>query len=111
MTRLRCEGWWEQDGLGRQPMTDLVIEIGDGQLNGDGEDIVGPFSLTGHIQEDALFIHKQYHGQHAIDYHGTSVGEGIYCGDWSWSGYVGGKWSIHMRSVVDGSEMEITEIR
>ncbi len=111
MTRLRCEGWWEQDGLGRQPMSGLIIEFADGKLNGSGDDIVGPFTLTGHIRGDVIAIHKQYREQHAIDYHGVSVGEGIYCGDWSYSGDIGGKWSIHMRSVADGPDSGITEIK
>jgi hypothetical protein len=92
-------------------MSNLIVEFADGWLNGIGVDIIGPFSLTEHLQDGTIIIRKQYRGQHAIDYHGTSVGEGIYCGNWSYSGYVGGKWSIHMKSVVEGAEDEITEIR
>jgi len=111
MTKTHCEGWWEQSGLGRQPMSNLIVEFDNGQLEGSGDDIVGRFTLTGQVQGDTIVMRKQYCGQHAIDYHGTSVGEGLYHGDWIWSGHVGGKWAVYVRSVAKGEESEITEIR
>ena len=111
MPTIQCDGWWEQSGYGCQPMTNLIIEFANGQLAGSGADIIGSFVLSGHIQGDQIEIRKQYLGQHAIDYHGTSDGEGVYFGDWSCSGYVGGKWSIRIRSVAVDSENAITEIR
>ena len=111
MPKFQVDGWWEQSGYGRQPMTNLIIEFTNGQLDGSGDDIVGPFVLSGHIQGDQIVIHKQYLGQHTIDYHGTSDGEGVYFGDWTSCGHVGGKWSIRVRSVAKGSENVITEIR
>ncbi len=90
---------------------DFVIECGAVRLTGGGDDIPGPFTRMGHVQNNAIVIRKRYHGQHAIDYHGVSVGEGIYCGDWSYSGDVVGKWSIHMRSLADGVDFGITEIK
>ncbi len=110
MPNFQCDGWWEQLGYGRKPMTNLFIEFANGQLVGSGDDMVGPFVLNGHVQGDQVVIRKQYLGQHAIDYHGTYNGEGVYFGDWRISGYVGGKWSIHVRSVAEGSESVISEI-
>ena len=111
MPKTQCEGWWEQTGYGRQPMTNLIIYFANGLLAGSGYDIVGRFVLSGHIQGDRIEIHKQYLGQHAIDYHGVSAGEGVYFGSWSSHGFVGGKWSIRIRSVVECAESSITEIR
>jgi hypothetical protein len=99
MPKTQCDGWWEQTGYGRQPMTNLIIYFANGLLAGSGYDIVGRFVLSGHI------------GQHAIDYHGVSAGEGVYFGSWSSHGFVGGKWSIRIRSVVECAESAITEIR
>jgi hypothetical protein len=76
MPTLKCDGWWEQAGFGRQPMNDLIIEFSSRELTGSGEDIVGPFTLIGRIDDDRVFIQKQYLGQHWIDYHGTTSGEG-----------------------------------
>ena len=111
MPKLRFDGWWEQSEYGRQPMTNLIIEFANGQLDGSGDDIVGPFLLSGHVQGDKIMIRKQYLGQHAIDYHGTSDGEGVYFGNWSYCGYVGGKWSIRVRSAAASSENGIAQIR
>src|SRR5947207_8154485 len=43
----RCDGWWEEQGYGRQPMENLRISFGQGRLQGSGSDIVGPFTLSG----------------------------------------------------------------
>ena len=110
MAKIQCDGWWEQAGYGRQPMTSLIIEFEKGQLAGSGEDIVGRFVLNGQIQGTNIGFRKQYVGKHAIDYHGTSDGEGGYFGDWSFDGHVGGKWSIRIRAVLDDGECSITEI-
>jgi len=111
MAIIRFEGWWEQSGLGRQPMHNLMIEFVNDQLEGNGDDLVGSFVLSGHLQGDQIAIRKQYLGKHVIDYHGKSEGEGIYSGDWSFGGLVGGKWWIRARSIADGSANAITEIR
>ena len=110
MPKLKCEGWWEQAGFGRQPMNNLVIQFSSGELSGSGDDIVGPFVLSGRIEDDQILIRKQYLGQHSIDYQGTTHGEGVYFGDWSMHGFVGGKWSIHFRSVADDAATEITRV-
>lgn len=103
MPKMTCDGWWEQEGYGRQPMTDLVIEFTDGRLLGQGDDIVGPFVLKGQLDDDRLYLRKQYIGQHAIDYHGSSMGEGNYAGQWSVNGYVGGEWSIRFLALSEAT--------
>src|SRR5690349_1495187 len=47
-----CEGWWEQDILGRQPMRELLLRFEGGQIAGSGHDIVGPFTIAGTIAAD-----------------------------------------------------------
>ncbi len=42
MSDVRCEGWWEQDGFGRQPMAELLLRFESSQLVGSGVDIIGP---------------------------------------------------------------------
>jgi hypothetical protein len=110
MPKLKCEGWWEQDGFGRQPMSGLVIDFSEGQLTGSGEDIVGAFVIRGSIQDNQVLIRKQYLGKHFIDYRGTADGEGLYTGDWYAGGVSGGKWSIRFRSFVDNDAVKIIEI-
>ncbi len=96
MARLSCSGWWEQDYFGRQTMHDLHLDFANGQLQGAGDDIVGAFTLRGRIEQDQVYLLKQYVGKHAIEYRGTSDGEGTYFGDWSYAGYSGGKWLIRI---------------
>ena len=111
MPKLTCEGWWEQVGFGRQPMSDLVMNYESGSLCGSGTDVVGDFELTGKIDSETIYIRKQYVGKHSIDYHGSTHGEGVYFGDWSSYGLVGGKWSICVRRVAGGGPKQITPIQ
>ena len=110
MPKLHCEGWWEQRGLGRQPMSNLIVDFANGELQGTGEDVVGRFVLNGRIEGEQLFIRKQYLGQHSIDYHGTTNGEGVYFGEWGYDGFTGGKWSIRFRALAGDGDAPIAEI-
>lgn len=103
MAKLRCDGWWEQEGYGRQPMTELVIDFVDGRLSGSGTDIVGDFDLIGSIEGDQIAIQKHYIGAHTIDYFGTTDGEGVFFGQWSSFGMIGGNWSIRFRALDGGN--------
>lgn len=94
MGHVQCSGWWEQAGLGRQPMRDLVLSFAEGQIAGTGVDIVGEFELRGRLVGEVIFLRKQYIGQHVIEYHGLSVGEGAYTGMWTFDGRPGGNWFI-----------------
>ncbi|MCA9105783.1 MAG: hypothetical protein KDA83_10180 [Planctomycetales bacterium] len=94
MGHVQCSGWWEQAGLGRQPMRDLVLSFAEGQIAGTGVDIVGEFELRGELHGDKMYLRKHYIGSHVIEYHGLSVGEGGYTGVWTSHGEAGGNWFI-----------------
>jgi hypothetical protein len=84
-------GYWEQAGWGRQPMGELVLRFVDGQIFGDGTDVIGPFSFSGEYDERGrIRMTKQYHRRHRVFYEGTYDGEGTLYGRWSippvWSG-------------------------
>lgn len=103
MSRLRCEGWWEQQGLGRQPMEDLELTFRDGDVSGSGRDIVGDFILSGQLQSDRALLVKQYVGSHRVDYPGSFDGEGTLQGLWSIHGF-GGKWMIRVAKDSGGDQ-------
>jgi hypothetical protein len=63
-------------------MEHLRIEFDNGNLRGSGTDIIGPFAMTGTIEEGDVAIIKQYLGQHGVDYLGTYDGEGTTQGLW-----------------------------
>ena len=104
-----CEGWWEQDLFGRQPMEKLRISFDAKRIQGAGIDIIGPFSLTGAIEENgAVAIVKRYLGQHSVDYLGTYDGEGSLTGEWR-IGLDRGRWLITIRRAVAGAATPILE--
>jgi len=107
-TNVRCEGWWEQEGFGRQPMYELTISLLDGNLHGQGRDIVGPFTLNGQVVQDQVAILKRYLGQHSVEYYGAYDGEGTFAGHWEIGGDRG-TWIIQIVRE-EGSEGEIREL-
>lgn len=100
-------GWWEQNGLGRQPMDQLQIDFANGHLSGSGADIVGLFSLKGIVAADGkVLIHKKYFGKHSVDYVGQYDGEGTFYGTWKIELF-GGHWSIKLLKSTASDIMEI----
>lgn len=99
LNTLKCSGWWEQSGYGRQPMHDLILHFTDGQFTGSGTDMVGDFAFQGTLVGDQIHLIKQYIGLHRIDYHGKADGEGLYLGMWSDGLHVGGKWLIRVEAL------------
>lgn len=86
-------GYWDQSIYGRQPMGPLVLRFHAGRIEGEGRDIIGPFTFAGEYDEHgAVRMVKQYHGRlnHQVFYHGTYDGEGTIFGEWRippiWSG-------------------------
>ncbi len=84
-------GYWDQTAFGRQPMGPLLLRFHDGRIDGEGRDIVGPFTFTGDYDEHgAVRLVKQYLGRHQVFYQGTYDGEGTIFGKWRihpfWSG-------------------------
>lgn len=90
-------GHWDQNGLGRQEMQDLVLEFKGDRLTGRGRDCVGSFTMAGEIGQDAeVRIVKQYDEAHSVVYMGQHDGEGRISGVWALSGDQG-TWSIRMK--------------
>jgi hypothetical protein len=78
-------GHWDQEIFGRQPMGPLVLRFHDGRIQGEGRDIVGPFTFSGEYDEHGrVRMVKQYHGRrrHQVFYVGTYDGEGTIFGEW-----------------------------
>ena len=83
MSSARWIGYWEQQGFGRQAMSDLQLEFAGGRISGSGWDIVGPFKFSGECGPGgAVAMVKQYLGQHAVLYEGWYDGEGTISGQW-----------------------------
>lgn len=76
-------GYWEQFGYGRQPMTQFTLHFVDGQISGAGRDILGPFTFAGTYAPDGVIkMVKHYLGKHQVFYTGTYDGEGTIFGQW-----------------------------
>ena len=101
MQKMECNGWWEQDHLGRQSIDDLQLTFLDGEIYGTGHDIVGSFYLAGVVSAERVTLVKQYIGAHQVDYPGTFDGEGTFQGFWKINDF-GGRWFIRIESVESG---------
>ena len=104
MTFRRCTGWWEQDGLGRQPMDPLALAVGGGRVRGSGADVVGTFTLAGlAVPNGPVRMVKRYTWRHWVWYAGHYDGVGRMWGQWRvWAGR--GPWEI---AVVQVAEAEV----
>lgn len=85
----RWDGFWVQDGWGRQEMTPFTLRFAEGRVLGDGRDMVGSFAFTGTVNEGtgAVRLVKQYFGangrpRHRVLYVGSPDGEGCITGTW-----------------------------
>lgn len=103
MTSIRCGGWWEQSGYGRQLMEDLQLVYSGQQFVGSGTDCVGDFEMRGEVEGTSVRIMKQYVDAHQVLYAGTVDGEGTMTGLWSIFG-TGGRWLIKVESVIEASD-------
>jgi hypothetical protein len=80
----RWRGYWEQVYWGRQAMHDLVLRFSAGRIEGQGVDVIGPFTFRGEYDEaGCVVLIKQYHRRHQVLYRGNYDGEGTICGEWS----------------------------
>lgn len=81
----RWDGFWVQEHVGRQAMTPFTLRFADGQVTGDGRDLVGRFTFAGAYDEATGEVRmvKQYLGKHRVLYVGRSDGEGSIHGTWS----------------------------
>ncbi len=106
----RCEGWWEQDWFGRQPMTNLFLTFDKRRIQGSGSDLIGPFVLSGIISEDGrVVIQKRYIERHRVDYLGVYDGEGLMSGEWR-LGDCRGRWLIKICRVETDSKIDVVEL-
>ena len=104
-------GHWDQDGMGRQSMHDLVLEFDAHRISGQGRDCVGEFTLRGEIAPDAtVSLIKQYVGRHAVVYSGQHDGEGMIFGVWVLHGD-DGKFAMRPAGGFLTSDIPITETK
>jgi hypothetical protein len=106
-------GYWEQRGMGRQPMDDLMLQLGDGLIRGGGRDIIGRFTFYGRMEQNGrVLLTKQYIGQHAVAYQGEYDGEGTIFGQWSIGSFDSGDFLLRLsRGAGLAGASEIEEIR
>ena len=91
------DGWFEQFG-DRNPMSFRNLQVGlNGQIQGEGGDAVGEFTLRGNIdQRGCVRFIKQYIGQHAVNYQGVLTNAKIN-GGWTIPNTVPGTFEISMK--------------
>jgi len=80
----KWEGFWVQEGYGRQPMTPFFLTFREGKVTGKGKDIIGPFVFEGEYEEATgqVRLIKQYLFRHVVIYIGQPDGEGSIHGTW-----------------------------
>jgi hypothetical protein len=81
----RWDGFWYQDAHGKQTMSAFTLWFADGDITGDGRDIIGRFTFTGayDLETGEVVMMKQYIGKHRVLYRGMPDGEGCIAGTWS----------------------------
>jgi hypothetical protein len=84
-------GYWDQVESGRQSMRPLSLRFDAGRVDGEGVDVIGPFTFAGTYDDSgAVTLVKQYVGRHRVVYRGAYDGEGSIIGRWSigefWAG-------------------------
>lgn len=92
----KWRGYWEQTVLGRQAMHPLSLRFSNGQIEGEGRDILGAFTFAGTYDPDGVIkMLKQYIGKHAVLYAGTYDGEGTVFGQWVVAPGIVGPFALH----------------
>lgn len=78
-------GYWEQEVYGRQPMEDFYLKFSNGEVTGQGVDVVGRFIFSGEYDTNTgrVLMVKQYLEKHQVLYDGTPDGEGCIHGRWT----------------------------
>jgi hypothetical protein len=87
-------GFWEQGAYGRQFMNDFTLNFKDGEITGQGYDIVGIFAIHGSYQAASIEFTKKYLGAHYVVYTGNYDGEGSINGTWEIPGFDRGPFSL-----------------
>lgn len=103
-------GFWDQAGLGRQPMRELTLHFADGEIEGRGVDVVGRFTFRGKYNDaGAVTLFKQYR-HHAVRYAGNYDGEGTIFGEWTIGAFWRGKFALSPERFTAPLDMAITDI-
>jgi hypothetical protein len=106
---IECTGWWQQRGMGRQPMNELKLDFRGPTIAGSGTDVIAPFTIAGKFRNDGTVeLLKQYYRRHSVLYVGNYDGEGTLCGRWDIAGFQG-EWLIQLRKPHGGLEDEPIE--
>lgn len=76
-------GFYCQPDTRQRYAMNLSLHFSDGKIAGEGDDVVGEFSVAGHyrLAEGDCAWTKQYAGQHAVEYEGAFRQGGI-VGTW-----------------------------
>ena len=89
------QGYWEQAGFGRQFMSNFSLRFSNGEITGEGRDIIGPFIFHGNYTEMGIVtMVKQYLHRHQVCYTGSYYGEGTIFGQWNVSGFNSGPFAM-----------------
>ena len=104
MRTTRCRGWWEQGGVGRQPMDPLALVIDGARVSGSGADVVGPFSFTGVIGPGGrVGMLKRYTWRHWVWYGGHYDGVRRLWGRWRLVAETG-LWEVTLDQALESEE-------
>lgn len=78
-------GFWHQDGYGRQAMEAFELHFRNGNVSGQGHDVIGLFLFSGEWEQNTGHVRlvKQYIGKHQVLYVGEPDGEGNITGKWT----------------------------
>ena len=59
---------------------ELILTFQEGKIHGEGQDVVGPFVMSGTYETDSgrCWWSKQYLGRHKVAYQGYHEGNGIW---------------------------------
>lgn len=97
-------GFYTYAGRTRKHLMDLVLEINNGVMKGDGADGIGFFTISRNYssQSGECTWVKQYVGRHAVDYKGYREGKGIW-GTWTLANWKGG---FHIWPLSEGPALE-----
>jgi hypothetical protein len=105
-------GYWEQPEYGRQEMRGLVLRFADGEVTGEGTDLIGPFIVRGnYASSGSMSLVKQYVGRHQVLYLGQHDGEGTVFGRWSIPPWSGGTFALAPAVTPPPVDAPIQELR
>jgi len=103
-------GYWDEVGLGRQGMRELVLRFESGVVEGEGVDIVGRFELSGSYADDGGVRLFKYYRSHEVLYEGTYDGEGTIFGQWTIDTFWRGRFALTPERRSFGAGTETKEI-